>query len=58
MNALASVFLGFILHDNMMKIFLYNPLEEDNLNVSLGVEICKEQIATQIYRYFWVGMHL
>lgn len=58
MNPLAPDFLGLILNDDMMKIFLYNikTLEENPLNVFLGIEICKEQVATQIHRLFWVGI--
>lgn len=57
MNPLASVFLGLILNDDMMKIFLYNTqtLEENRLNVSLGIEIWKEQVTTQIHILFWIG---
>lgn len=30
-------------------------LEENRLNVPLGIEIWKEQVATQMHRLFWVG---
>lgn len=30
-------------------------LEENHLNVSLGIEVWKEQVATQIHRLFLIG---
>lgn len=62
MIPLASVLLGLIINDEMLKIVVYNTetLEEKCLDVSLGnvslemwnSEIWEEQVATQIHRLF------